>query len=462
MKITKKTFTNLFKKRNIAPSIGVLLCALIVYFIHTSPFFERNPPQISLPNASHWNLKWDIPIKITDTSGIKRYKVAVSLNGAQKTLLNKTPDSASNEVSFMLPIPKMNIKNGDELIYTITAQDKSKNRFFRGNIAQSELKLTIDTQLPQVSVIQMSNIIVRGGAAAVVFYAKDSAMANISLTNGFQSFVAFPFYKPNYFVGIIPWYIKNPSFKSAIIAQDKAGNTRRFNINFARYNRNYRTSNLPLKSTFIEGKIAEIIENGNIYTLADFKDEISAFAYVNETIRQSDEERMNAKLLNVPREINEFATFKPANDARVVGLFGDYRKFSFNKMDAGDSWHLGVDLANIKNMPIIASNEGIVTFAEELGIYGNTIIIEHGYGVASLYSHLQNMAVKEGDFVYSGDIIARSGESGLAFGDHLHFSILLQGLPSTANEWMDSKWLKTHINDVLKNAREVIDTYAKD
>ena len=467
MKITKKTFTKLFKKTNIAPSVGVLLIVLLWYFIHTSPIFERTPPNIILPNSSYWNLKGDIPVKITDSTGIRAYQVAVqiksdSAESSKKILIDKKLENAEKEVRFNLPIPKAHIKNGDTLIYIITAKDASKNAFFTGNKSTANLELTIDTQLPQVRIIQMSNIITRGGAGAVVFYANDDALANISLTNGFQSFVAFPFYKPNYYVGIIPYFITNPSFKGAIIAQDKAGNTRRFNINFMRYHRNYRTSNIALKPAFIEGKIAEIIENENVREFGSFENEISAFRYVNEDIRNKDAKKIEGKILNTQSEIDEFATFKPANNARVVGLFGDYRKFSFNKANAGDSWHLGIDLAGVKNMPITASNDGVVVLSEELGIYGNTIIIEHGYGVASLYSHLSSALVEEGDSIKAGDIIAYSGASGLAFGDHLHFTMLIQGLPSISNEWMDSKWLKTHINDILSNARKVIDTDDRD
>ena len=109
-------------------------------------------------------------------------------------------------------------------------------------------------------------------------------------------------------------------------------------------------------------------------------------------------------------------------------------------------------------MPVIASNDGVVVLNEEMGIHGNAIIIEHGFGVASLYAHLSESLVKEGDIVKKGDIIAKTGASGLAFGDHLHFSILLQGVPSVSNEWMDSRWLKTHINDIIKSAKEIIDS----
>ncbi len=434
------------------------LCWALWHFITTSPHFESEPPKIAIPNMSYWNLKYDIPIEISDDSGIRGYKVIAQVDGKDKILLDKKAQDNAKSVRFNLPIPKINIKNGDTLKFRILARDGSNYNFLRGNVSEQPFEITIDTQLPRVSIIQMSNIIVKGGAAAVVFYAADDALSNISLTNGYQSFVAFPFYEKNYFVGIIPWYLHNPTFKGAIIAQDKAGNTRRFNINFTRYNRAYRSSNIALKSAFIEGKIAEILQNENSRPIESFADSIEIFRYVNEGIRKKDFDKMNAKILNQPFEIGEFSAFKPVENARIVGLFGDYRKFSFNKMDAGESYHLGIDLAGVKNMPVIASNDGIVVLSEELGIHGNAVIIEHGYGVSSLYAHLSEAFVQEGDFIKKGETIGQTGSTGLSFGDHLHFSVLIQGIPSISNEWMDSKWLKTNINDILNNAKEIIDS----
>lgn len=453
-KITLKKFF----KTNIALFILLVLFAWGGWFVANSPKFERTQPSIEVPNMSYYNLKWDIPVILRDESGISSYSVALISDGAEKILTKrKISETPQKEVRFNLPLPKMNIKNGDKLHYKITARDSSKYNFLMGNQSVKMLEITIDTQLPQVNIIQMSNIITKGGAAAVVFYANDDALANISLTNGFQSFVAFPFHKPNYYLGIIPWHINNPTFKGAIIAQDRAGNVRRFSINFMRYNRNYRTSALPLKPAFIDGKITEIIENENIRAVDSFEDEIAKFRYVNENIRAKDSRTIAHKILNMEREVAGFDVFKPANNAKVVGLFGDYRKFSFNRADAGESYHLGIDLAGYKNMPVSASNDGVVVLSAELGIHGNTIIIEHGFGVASLYAHLSEAFVKEGDIVSKGDIIAKTGASGLAFGDHLHFSVLLQGIPTISNEWMDSRWLKTHINDIINNAKEIID-----
>ena len=97
-----------------------------------------------------------------------------------------------------------------------------------------------------------------------------------------------------------------------------------------------------------------------------------------------------------------------------------------------------------------AANSGVVVLTEFLGIYGNAIVLDHGYGLQSLYAHLSSFEVKKGDRVAKGHIIARSGTTGLAAGDHLHFSLLLHGVHVNPLEWWDPHWVKTRISAKLR------------
>ncbi len=89
--------------------------------------------------------------------------------------------------------------------------------------------------------------------------------------------------------------------------------------------------------------------------------------------------------------------------------------------------HLGFDLAVTANVPVVAANSGVVLNASWLGIFGNCVIIDHGMGVQSLYGHLSSFDVKVGDTVTKGQMLGRSGMTGLAGGDHLHFTMLVGG-----------------------------------
>ena len=114
-----------------------------------------------------------------------------------------------------------------------------------------------------------------------------------------------------------------------------------------------------------------------------------------------------------------------------------------------EQYHLGIDLASTQNAPIPAANAGKVVFAGPLGIYGQTVILDHGMGLQTLYGHLSSIQVAPGDVVAKDQIIGISGQTGLALGDHLHYGVLIAGIPVNPVEWWDPNWIKTRITDCL-------------
>ena len=97
-----------------------------------------------------------------------------------------------------------------------------------------------------------------------------------------------------------------------------------------------------------------------------------------------------------------------------------------------------------------SANGGKVVFTGFLGIYGETVIIDHGMGLQTLYSHLRQIDVKEGQSVKKGDILGKTGVTGLAVGDHLHFGMVLSGLEVIPIEWWDAKWLEDNVTQKLR------------
>lgn len=449
------------RKNSFVSYIITISIVSVVYFTYSSSYFERKAPTIDVPDITYWNLKWDIPISISDSSGIKEYKVSLKIGDEnEKVVLNKK-DINDKEVDFILPIPKQNIPSGSILRYKIEATDRSNYNFFLGNTTIVELKIIIDKKRPEARIIAMSNKIMRGGSAVVVFYADDEALGNISISNGKESFVAFPFIKDKYYASIVPWPIYNDTFKGSIIVQDKAGNVKKSNIGFARYYRRYRTSNINLKNNFIDSKIAELVDSAGEKTINSFADRIDMFKYVNEILRKRDMQNINKKILNsTPSDTFNINVFRPLKDAVIVGLFGDHRKYTVEKQYAGESYHLGVDLASIKNAPVTLSNDGVAVISEELGMHGYTIVMDHGFGISSLYAHLSASYIDEGEALKTGHALGKTGTSGLALGDHLHFGISIQGIPVIPTEWMDSKWLKVNVLDVLSEAKSIIESEA--
>jgi murein DD-endopeptidase MepM/ murein hydrolase activator NlpD len=133
--------------------------------------------------------------------------------------------------------------------------------------------------------------------------------------------------------------------------------------------------------------------------------------------------------------------FLPQPNAKVMSAFADRRTYLFEGREVDRQTHLGFDLASVARAPVAAANPGVVVLARYFGIYGNTVVLDHGLGLATLYSHLSSVDVKEGDRVARGQTLGRTGQTGLAGGDHLHFTTLVRGLPVDPREWWDAKWI---------------------
>ncbi len=181
--------------------------------------------------------------------------------------------------------------------------------------------------------------------------------------------------------------------------------------------------------------------------------------YVNNTLRGENEKLIAEITSRIDDNVaSSFFTepFLPIKNASVVGSFGDFRSFYIGDKLVSESYHKGIDFASLKEASIVAPNKGVTVYAGNNGIYGNTVILYHGMGLFTLYSHCSSFAVKVGDVVERGKEIAKTGTSGLAFGDHLHYGVIAQGVEVRPVEWLDSNWIKLNVTEVLASARSII------
>jgi murein DD-endopeptidase MepM/ murein hydrolase activator NlpD len=150
--------------------------------------------------------------------------------------------------------------------------------------------------------------------------------------------------------------------------------------------------------------------------------------------------------------------FYPLRNGQKVASFGDHRYYYYQSKDhvVSESYHVGYDLASNSMSDIKVSNPGKVVFADENGIYGNMPMIDHGLGLYTLYGHCSQLLVQEGDEVHAGEVIAKTGKTGLAMGDHLHFGMVIQGIEVRPVEWFDQSWIKKFIDNVFIAADQII------
>jgi len=149
-------------------------------------------------------------------------------------------------------------------------------------------------------------------------------------------------------------------------------------------------------------------------------------------------------------------TFKRLKGSKTFAGFAEKRQYFYDNKIIDTAWHLGMDWASIKHAKIKSSNSGEVLFNDFLGIYGNTIIIDHKLGLQSLYAHTSKFHVQKGDIINIGQKIANTGSTGAVFGDHLHFGVLVQGIEVNPLEWMDKAWIKSRVSNILAEAKQEI------
>jgi murein DD-endopeptidase MepM/ murein hydrolase activator NlpD len=135
-----------------------------------------------------------------------------------------------------------------------------------------------------------------------------------------------------------------------------------------------------------------------------------------------------------------------------MSSFATERTYRYGGEVVDHQVHLGFDQASIRHAEVPAANHGAVLVAEELGIYGNVVILDHGHGLGTLYAHLSAIGVAPGQTVERGQPLGRTGQTGLAGGDHLHFAVLLRGLPVDPTEWWDAHWLRDRLARKLSPA----------
>lgn len=437
----------------------LIICGIFVLF--SSDSFEKDAPQIDIEDQIYWNLTSPLPIKITDASGVKFLKIVMNDGQNDMILSNQKFDAPLKIMDLNLTFPKSGFSNNkNDYTLKIEATDTSKWGFFMGNTQSKNVKVVIDSKKPELQILSHSYAISKGGSATVVFKASDERIKEIYIESNFgKKFIPTKFHKDDHYASLVAWPATQGSFSADVVAVDYAGNVSKSRVRFIMQNRNYKTSKIKLdtQNKFLNEKIPELASQyaKNHQAMSN----LEQMKFVNETLRESNEKLIADFSSKASTDmISEFKLnkFYPLRNGKAVASFGDHRYYTFENQDVSESWHMGIDLASTQRANIVASNGGVVEFAAENGIYGQNVLINHGFGVFSLYGHCSSMAVKSGDTVKEGDVIATTGVSGLALGDHLHFGMIVQGIEVRPEEWMDTKWMKDNVTNVLEDAKKMM------
>ena len=243
-----------------------------------------------------------------------------------------------------------------------------------------------------------------------------------------------------------------------LYARDPAGNEAHADFEHRIFPRSFRRSRLAVSPGFLRRVVPSIaarapdLADEDINGSATDKDLLDLYLFINGELRRRNSETITALAAETATQWLWDGPFRQLTNSQVESAFADHRTYVYNGEEVDQQMHLGFDLASTANAPIRAANRGIIVYADYLGIFGNCVVIDHGMGLQSLYGHLSSIEVTLGAEVERDQQIGLSGQTGLAGGDHLHFSMLLEGHPVTPLEWWDPHWIEDRVLRKLREA----------
>jgi murein DD-endopeptidase MepM/ murein hydrolase activator NlpD len=237
-----------------------------------------------------------------------------------------------------------------------------------------------------------------------------------------------------------------------LYARDELGNEGTGTFDYRVFPKTFRKSRIEVDDRFLSRVVPAILANTPELQVADPANLIESYLVINRELRRRNGETISSLAAQTAAEILWRGPFKQLINTAVEAGFADQRTYVYKGEEVDHQVHLGFDLASTLAAPEQAANRGRVVHAGWLGIYGNCVILDHGMGLQSLYAHLSQIEVATGDLVETDQEIGRSGATGLAGGDHLHFTMLLGGHAVTPVDWWSSQWVQDRITRKLTEA----------
>jgi murein DD-endopeptidase MepM/ murein hydrolase activator NlpD len=390
--------------------------------------------------------KTTIPIRVEASRGnVARLEVRVVQDNRPVVLATQENVGPRAEVNVVVEPAAAKLREGAATL-EISAVDDFWRPLRLDPRASASFPVTIDLTPPRVEVVSATPYVAPGGAGLVVFKVADAARTETRV--GSLTFPTFALGPEGTRVGVFALpHDYAPGTPIGLAAADEAGNVASRGIPTQLLARKFRHDRIQIRDAFLQAKVAELLPQH-----PPSQPLIEGFKIINgDQRRQAEQEKRRVGARTSDKPLWEGAFVQPRN-TKVFANFAESRTYLYNGQEVDTSVHFGYDLASTQQAPVPAANKGVVVYAAPLTIYGNAVILDHGLGLMTLYGHLSSIGVKEGDTVEKGQELGRSGATGLAVGDHIHYEVLVHGISVTPLEWWDAKWIRDRIIGPLRAA----------
>lgn len=419
--------------------IILAVVALLLLGVPAVLLMRSSTPVVTVdPPVKAIGVQTPIHVRVQNRRGVRNVMLTVEQDGKSYTSnaaegLNESPHDLVIKTGRQT-IPSLHDGKARVSI-TASAND------FRARSTTAAFDVDVITAPPQVVADGVQHYINQGGSELVTFK-PSGAWTEAGVQVGDRKFRSFPL--PNhpgeYFsLFALSWQLPTDTPVS-VYAGNPSGAMAKASFWYKVFPKKFRASTLALESMNLDRMVNQIDPDHKVPG-----DLVERFVYINREMRKQNNKTLSDLRLQTEPKFLWTGAFLPMVDSTVESRFADDRTYTWQGRKVDQQTHLGFDLAKLAHSPIPASNDGKVIFADNLGIYGNCIVIDHGFGLQSIYGHASEFLVKKGDMVKKGQIIAKTGSTGMAGGDHLHFTMQVDGVQVNAVEWWDPHWVKDRI-----------------
>ncbi|MDX1706973.1 MAG: M23 family metallopeptidase [Desulfobacterales bacterium] len=445
------------KKRGFLIIAGLVVLFPISWFLLVR-YEGQNPDVVFELTSPYVGKSQDFSISVADSkSGLRKVWLAMVKDGKEVVLVDTEFPSAgilsggklkTKTLSIPFEPAKHQLSDG-KAILRLAVWDYSWRGWWKGNRVYVEKNLIIDTQPPVIEVLSTVHNLTQGGSGLVIFRtSEDSYRSGVQVGNNF-----FPAHAGYYtddriqtaYIGL--GYQQGPETRIFVKAFDEAGNSAEAGINLYIRKKTFKKDSIRISNNFLNRKMPEFKA---VAALPPTGSPVEKFVRINRDLRQANYQQLTELVQTTAAVKHWQGAFKRMTGSANQAGFADHRVYTYNGKIIDRQVHLGIDLASVSHAPVPAANSGVVIFSGDLGIYGKTVLIDHGFGLFSMYAHLSGSDVRKGQQVSKGDTLGRTGSTGLAGGDHLHFSMLVHNTFVNPIEWWDAAWIKNNVTSKIE------------
>jgi murein DD-endopeptidase MepM/ murein hydrolase activator NlpD len=427
----------------------LMLVALIATPIATLYFLSAHTRLAFAPEPHDIGVSTWVAVRVSNPHGTRDLTAWIEQNG-MRAMLMQTKAPADRLKFWRAQVPDQdlhfmagskeapNLKEGPARL-VVEAQSND----FRGVTDTISSDVNVALRPPAVSADGFQHYINQGGSEMVLL-TPSGAWSEAGVRVGKDSYRSFPIAGGTERLVLFAYPWDTPIDTAPVaFARNSAGTEATARFWFKIFPKKFRMRDLTIDDKFLD-KVVNQIEPGGSGDL------LTRFLKINGETRRANNKTLADLRFKTADKFLWTDSFLQLANSKVESEFADVRSYIYQGKKVDQQVHLGFDLAVTAHTPVLSSNDGRVVWAAPLGIYGNCIVVDHGYGLQSIYGHLSSLAVKEGDMVKRGQEMGKSGSTGLAGGDHLHYSMQVEGVEVNPVEWWDPHWIKDHVQDRLK------------